>query len=112
MERPNWISTLLEQGYIPYSQAGSQAAGQILSKLTALGLVKIEAQRSRRKVVVLNIGQFQRWVEANYPPLDALALAELPARSQNIARRRNSKAGQATHEVQPILLRWFDPDPA
>lgn len=111
MERPTWMSKLLELGYIAYSQAGSQAAMQTLTKLATLGLVKFEVQGSRRKIVVLDAGQFRRWVEANYPLLDPLATTELPARSQNITRRRNSKAGQTTHDVQPIMLKWFDPDP-
>jgi hypothetical protein len=111
MERPNWMSKLLEQGYVAYSQAASQAARQILTKLTALGLVKVEVQGSRRRIVVLDNDQFRRWVEVNYPLIDPVAIAALPARSQNIARRRSSKAGQTTHNVQPILLKWFDPDP-
>lgn len=110
MERPNWISKLLEQGYVAYSQVSSRAARQILTKLTAMGLVKVEVQGSRRKIAVLDSDQFRRWVEANYPQVDPAATAALPARSQNIARRRSSKTGQTTHDVQPVLLKWFGPD--
>jgi hypothetical protein len=111
MERPNWMSKLLEQGYTAYSQAGSLASQKIVARLAGLRLVKVEVQGTRRKIVVLDSDQFQRWVEANYPPVDPVATAALPARSQNIARRRSSKAGQTTHNVQPVLLKWFEPDP-
>jgi hypothetical protein len=111
MERPNWMSKLLEQGYAAYSQAGSLASQKIVARLAALRLIKVEVQGSRRKIVVLDSDQLQRWVEANYPVVDPVATAALPARSQNIARRRSSKAGQTRHKVQPVLLKWFDPNP-
>ncbi len=112
MKRPGWISKLLKQGYVAYSQAGSQSAARTIEKLLALGLVKIEVQKSRRRIVVLDTAQFARWVEANYPPLEVLSTAELGLRSQNIARRGDSKAGQSTHDIQPVLLKCFDPNPA
>lgn len=115
MPRPSWITKLLEQGYAPYSQAGSRAAEQTLATLKALDLIRIEFQGTRRKVVVVDKDQFRRWVEAVYPLTDLEATADLPLRSlrsQNIARRRSSKLGRTTHEVQPVLLKWFDPNPA
>jgi hypothetical protein len=33
-------------------------------------------------------------------------------RAANVARARNSKSGVATHVAQPLLLRWFGPEPA
>lgn len=110
-ERPNWISKLLEQGYAAYSRADSVASQRLVARLAALSLVKVEVQGSRRKIVVLDSDQLQRWVEANYPLVDPIATAALPARSQNITRRRSSKAGQITHDVQPVLLKGFGPDP-
>jgi hypothetical protein len=111
MKRPHWISNLLEHGFVAYSQAKSLTGQKVVSRLAALRLVKVEIQGSRRKIVVLESDQFQRWVEANYPLVDPVATAALPARSQNIARRRSSKAGQTTHDVQPVLLKWFESDP-
>jgi hypothetical protein len=109
MERPNWISRLLEQGSAPYSQINSTAATSQVEQLIVLGLVGVEIQGRKRRIVVRDAGQLQRWADANFPAAEHPA-PEQP-RAQNIARHRNSKTGPTSHQVQPLLLRWFDPDP-
>ncbi len=110
MERPSWILRLIEEGNVPFSQINSKTATSLLEQLTVLGLVKVEVQGRRRRIVVREAAQLQRWVEANFLVTDH-PMPEQP-RAQNIARRRNSKTGPTSHRVQSILLRWFDPDPA
>lgn len=106
MSRPAWISQLLEHGSVAYSQV-NQA---VLTDLQNLQLVLIQVQGNRRRVVVHEPEQFRLWAAQHFPAMEA-ELEELAQRGRNIAGGRNSKAGPTTHAVQPILFKWFDPDP-
>lgn len=110
MARPSWLAELLEQGSVAYSRLRSTEAYKTLQTLQTLELVKVATHKTRRTITVLDLGAFTRWLDSNFPAEDALAEL-LPARAQNIARERDSKAGVTTHAVQPVLLKWFDPNP-
>jgi len=106
MRHPRWITTLLERDTVAYSGAQSRSDQEMVTILEVLGLVRVETRRSRRTIVVINREQFARWVEAQYPerPVGDTVLS---SRARNIVQRGASKSGRATHDVQPILLRWF-----
>lgn len=109
MKPPKWMIKLLEQEGVAYSQIKSKKDQQTLSVLKSLGLVSVEINKSRRKVVVTNKKQFSFWVTKNYPNIK-IDLSQQQSRGQNIANQRDSKSGQTTHQIQPILLKWFDSD--
>jgi hypothetical protein len=60
-------------------------------------------------VAVIDKPGFAQWLQGAYPASEEPPIAGL--RAANIARAGHSKAGRATHEAQPVLLRWFSPDP-
>ena len=106
MKPPAWIAQLVREGSVPHSQVGNTAT---LDQLRALQLIAGEVQGSRRRVFVRDQIAFTRWVAGAYP-------AEVAApvdgrRAANIARARRSKAGVTTHDAQPLMLRWFSPEP-
>jgi hypothetical protein len=109
MKPPKWISKLLEQESVAYSQIKSKKNQQTLSLLESLDLVSVEINKSRRKVVVTNQEQFSLWVARNYPVIK-IDISQQKRRAKNIANKRNSKSGKTTHQIQPILLKWFDSD--
>jgi len=80
----------------------------MLAQLKTLGLAVEEVQGSKRRVTTHDGPALERWIAATYsPPVES----PLPGRrAGNIARARRSKAGVSTHDVQPLLLRWFEPD--
>lgn len=106
MQRPTWITHLLEKGAASFSSISSCEGRLILKELQALGLVRLEAKTHQSRVIVCDAAQFMQWVEARYPQY---AIDEnIPTRAQNILALGTSKARKATHNVQPLLLRWFD----
>ncbi|MDP9316372.1 MAG: DUF2220 domain-containing protein [Chloroflexota bacterium] len=109
MKSPAWIRRLLRDGTVPRSAVTSESVAA-LEQLVVLGYVIEETQRARRRVVVRNAGGFSTWVAGTY--LQPSESAMPGRRAGNIARVRDSKGGRSTHDRQPMLLRWFDPDPA
>ncbi|PLS82143.1 MAG: hypothetical protein CYG59_04920 [Chloroflexi bacterium] len=109
MKSPAWITRLLRDGTVPRSAVTSESVA-VLEQLVALGYVTEETQGARRRVVVRNGGGFDTWVAGTYPQPSESAMPG--RRAGNIARVRDSKGGRSTHDRQPMLLRWFDPDPA
>lgn len=110
MRRPGWIVELLETGSVAHSKAGSAAARRVLETLQALDLAQVEGHRSQRRILTLDVDQLARWVDANYPSPDP-ASETLAPRARNVSEHRNSKAGRTAHDVQPVLLKWFDAAP-
>ncbi len=110
MKQPKWITHLLEQGRVAHSQVTSAAATRLLDELISLDIVRIQTHRSRRRVVLQEATQFQRWVSLKFP-LPQTPPTQQVGRSRNIALRGASKSGPATHTIQPLLLKWFDPNP-
>ena len=108
MPTPAWIARLARDGSVPRSQIGGESE-LVLAQLRALGLAAEEVQGSKRRVVTRDLAALNRWVTATYPPAEEAPHPGL--RAGNIARARRSKAGAATHHVQPLLLRWFAPGP-
>lgn len=109
MKPPAWITRLLRDGTVPRSAVTSESVA-VLEQLVVLGYVTEETQGARRRIVVRNAGGFATWVAGTYPQPSESPL--LGRRAGNIARVRDSKGGRSTHDRQPMLLRWFDPDPA
>jgi len=107
MTRPKWLSELLNQGTVAHSRVRSAAAHRILETLQMLDLVQIVTHKTRRTIRVINPPQFAHWIVVSFPELKADS-ATLAPRAQNIARKRNSKAGTTTHTVQPVLFKWFE----
>jgi hypothetical protein len=103
-----WLAQLAREGTVAYSQV-SQESTPVLEQLLTLRLVNIEAGGSRRRVVTRDAEAFAVWLAATYPPPERSPVAG--RRAENIARARQSKTGIATHDVQPLILRWFSPDP-
>jgi hypothetical protein len=109
MKPPAWIAQLAHEGRVAYSRL-SRDGEQILTQLRALRLVTLGVHNTRRLVMVIDKPGFAQWFQAKYP-----AAAPAPVagqRAANVARARNSKSGVATHAAQPLLLRWFGPEPA
>lgn len=102
MSRPAYLADLLETGSIAHSSVPKP----VLRELKALDLVAVESHKFRRRVLVTNRNAFADWLAARYPSASP-ELSTLPSRAQNVARARSSKAGDTTHEVQPVLLKWF-----
>jgi hypothetical protein len=109
MDAPTWLRQLVQEGVVAWSAVNSQEGQRILEVLRSLDLVGIAIQGRQRRIHAINRGGLQRWFEHTYPAVPA-DLDYLPQRAQAVARHGSSKAGHATHAVQPILLRWFDPD--
>lgn len=107
MRPPAWILRLVREGSVPRRQITSESEW-VLEQIAALGLITEEVQGNRRRVVVRDLPALDRWVTDTYPPPAETPIAGL--RAGNIARVRRSKAGLSTHDVQPLLLRWFAPD--
>lgn len=108
MKPPAWIAQLASEGQVAHSRLGRDGE-RILTQLRALRLVTIGSHNSRRIVAVIDKPGFAQWIEGIYP-----ASVESPVeglRAANIARAGHSKAGAATHTAQPVLLRWFSPNP-
>ncbi len=106
MKRPTWLNTLLEQGSVAYSRVKSRDDTRLLADLTSLSLVKIDIKGRKRRIVITDSAQFAQWVEATHP-VPVVPPGELRSRARNIVQRRTSKSGKTTHDVQPILLKWF-----
>lgn len=109
MPPPAWMLRLARDGSVPRSQVTSDSIW-VLEQTMALGLTAEEVQGSRRRVVACDRLALERWLAATYPRAVETALPG--RRAGNIARTRSSKAGVSTHDVQSLLLRWFDPDSA
>lgn len=107
MPPPAWMLRLVRDGSVPRSQVTSDSVW-VLEQTVALGLAAEEVRGSRRRVVARDRLALERWLVDTYPP--AIETALPGRRAGNIARRRRSKAGLSTHDVQSLLLRWFDPD--
>ena len=108
MKPPAWIAQLASEGRVAYSRL-NQDGEQILAQLRALRLVTIGAHNSRRIVVIIDKPGFAQWLHGAYPAPEEPPIAG--RRASNIARAGHSKAGTATHAAQPVLMRWFSPDP-
>ncbi len=116
MTRPSWLAELLRRGVVAYSRVRSAQARQDLQTLQALRLVRVRpessaAHGSRRVVEALAPKQVAQWIDSTYPVVEDNHASTLPQRGQNIAFNRNSKAGETTHTVQPILFKWFTTAP-
>ncbi len=109
MKPPAWIAQLARDGTVAYSQLNRESEA-VLEQLLALRLVAVEVRGSRRRVVVQDNEALVAWLAATYP---ARELSPVPGRrAENIARAGQSKTSAPTHDVQPLLLRWFSSDPA
>jgi hypothetical protein len=109
MKPAAWIACLIRDGSIGYSHISRESL-PLVEQLQALGLVALEIQGNRRRVLVRDQAAFQNWFDITYPMLQP---APTPGRrAANIARTRQSKRGTATHDAQPLLLRWFSSDPS
>lgn len=108
MKPPTWIVQLARSSSIAYSQVDREGRAA-LEQLRALQLITLESQGSRRRVIVRDPVTFADWVLAAYPVAQPSSM--LGRRASNIARASRSKAGIATHDAQPMLLRWFSADP-
>lgn len=108
MKPPAWINQLFREGSVAFSQI-SQASRTLFEQLSALNLLETESQGSRRRVIVRDHAAFTAWMEKAYP--ETIPAPMSGRRATSIARTRRSKSGTSTHEVQPILLRWFSADP-
>ncbi|MDM8556293.1 DUF2220 family protein [Desulfococcaceae bacterium HSG7] len=108
MKRPQWIKKLLETGEAPHSLLPRH----FLSELKNLNLVRIRRNKSRQRVEVIHneFENFERWVIGKFPETEFSNNSMFP-RAKNIITYRSSKSGQTTHKVQPVLFKWFDPDP-
>lgn len=102
MNRPAWLTRLLENGSLGFSAANR---GQ-LAELLGLGIVSIRSAGLRRTIVVADSDQLAQWLQARYPthPIDPDRLA---TRGGNIVRRGGSKVGRHAHEVLPLPFKWF-----
>ncbi len=109
MKPPAWIAQLGREGSVAYSQVSHESQA-VLEQLLALRMVTIEARGSRRWVVTRDAEAFASWLTAAYPAPELSPVRG--RRAENIARAGQSKAGTATHDVQPLILRWFSTDPA
>lgn len=107
MPPPAWMLRLARDGSVPRSQVTSDSQWA-LEQTVALGLAAEEVQGSRRRVVARDRLALERWLADTYPA--AIKIALPGRRAGNIARARDSKAGVSTHDVQSLLLRWFDAD--
>lgn len=108
MKPPAWITQLASEGQVAHSRLGRDGE-QLLTQLRALRLVTIGSHNSRRIVAVIDKPGFAQWLQGAYPAPEEPPVSGL--RAANIARAGHSKAGPATHAAQPVLLRWFSPDP-
>lgn len=107
MRPPAWILRLARDESVPRSQVTNDSVW-VLEQTMALGLTVEEVQGNRRRVVVRDRVALERWLADTYPPSVETLLAG--RRAGNIARARRSKLGVSAHDVQSLLLRWFDPD--
>ena len=105
MNKPRWIIKLLAEKSCPYSLISQKD----LSKLKTLQLVRVKTDGARRRVVLTDVAQFTKWTAANYSENPAPP-ENIHARAKNIIERRDSKSGKTTHELQPVLFKWFGPD--
>jgi hypothetical protein len=103
--RPNWVNDLLENGRVAHSRVNTAN----LKTLKELGIVRIHVNKTRRQVIVTDKEQFDQWVGSIYPQRQVDET--FPQRAQNVMRGRDSKSGVSSHQVLPVLLKWFDPDP-
>jgi len=111
MITPPWILELLENNSLPASRVRSVEARQQLEILTNLGLVKTELYgRSKKRIVVIQPAEYKLWVNAEYNSIADSEVETLPRRAKNIAERGGSKSGKSSHEVQPLIFRWFAAD--
>jgi hypothetical protein len=104
MNRPSWLTSLLEKGAVGRSAADRR----IVNELITLGIVAIRSAGLRQTVIVADPAQFERWLQARYPA-HALDPATLPVRAGNIVRAGSSKTGKSAHAVLPFLFKWFGP---
>lgn len=102
MNRPSWLTTLVEKGSVGHSLANQK----ILKELINLGIVCIKAAGIRRTVVVADPPQLIQWLRARYPA-HAIDPDALPTRKGNIVRSGGSKAGKCSHDVLPFQFKWF-----
>lgn len=107
MQRPPWLVELAQRGTVAASRIRSRHDQTILETLVGLGLLGTEASTYQRRVVVRDTHQFHLWLEAHYPA-DLPTMATLAPRAANILEFQDSKARRGAHEVQPIILKWFD----
>jgi hypothetical protein len=107
MSKPKWINELLDRGATAYSRVRSKADRRRLQDLQLLQLVRIKTQKSRRSIIIIDMAQFRQWVKVEFPS-STLSPDTLPMRARNVVERRDSKMGESTHKVQPLLFRWFE----
>jgi hypothetical protein len=105
MNKPRWIVKLLAEKSCPYSLISQKD----LSELKNLQLVRVNTAGTRRQVVITDVAQFTKWTTAKYPEIPAPP-ESIHTRAKNIIERRDSKSGKTTHELQPVLFKWFGPD--
>lgn len=116
MARPSWLLELLKRGIVAHSRVNSTQARRDLKTLRNLRLVKVRPESSstpgsRRVVEMVAPKQVAQWVESVYPAVEEERASELSQRGQNVVFNRSSKAGEATHAVQPLLFKWFTSEP-
>ena len=102
MNRPPWLTTLLEKGAVGRSAANPR----IVKELITLGIVGIRSSGLRQSVIATDAAQLERWLQARYPE-HAVDPESLPTRAGNIVRAGSSKTGKSAHAVLPFLFKWF-----
>ena len=102
MNRPAWLTRLLENGSLGFSAANRRQ----LTELLTLGIVSVRSTGLRRTIVVTDPGQLEKWLQARYPShgIDPDGLA---MRGGNIVRGGGSKAGRHSHDVLALPFKWF-----
>ncbi len=102
MNRPAWLTALLEKGSVGHSSANQK----LLKELMALGIVRIKTAGIRRTVVAADPFQLTRWLRARYPE-HGIDPDGLHTRAGNIVRGGSSKTGKCAHGVLPVQFKWF-----
>ncbi len=102
MNRPAWLTRLLENGSLGFSTANRAQ----LTELLTLGIVSVRSAGRRRTIVVADSVQLAAWLQARYPShgIDPDGLA---TRGGNIVRGGGSKVGRHAHGVLPLVFKWF-----
>lgn len=102
MNRPSWLTTLMDKGAVAHSAANSK----ILDELITLGIVAIKTAGIRRTLNVSSPQQFRKWLDARYPDHGRVP-DEAHVREGNIVRSGGSKTGGSAHGVFSFQFKWF-----
>ena len=102
MNRPSWLTTLMDKGSVAHSAANPK----LLAELINLGIVAIKTAGIRRTLVASRPQQLRKWLDARYPDHGRVP-DEAHVREGNIVRSGGSKAGNSAHGVFSFQFKWF-----